>query len=342
MAKRFSTHLKKWLGFLARPVLLFYALPYFMLLLIGGTFAQKYIGLYEATQNVFNSFILWVGFLPLPGGALVLSLILLNLTTYFLLKLQWTKAKFGTSLAHLGVILLLIGGGVTLAMKQEGFIILRHGQSSDTAYDYHKREFVIQGETTRILPFDAITEGMSVDLPSGDRIIFTKRFMNSMFDERRKLRPIEIKKDDEINQAGLIFTFRGKNYSLAEFSRQTMASGIYRFTLRRVSYPLPFSLTMRSLQQDMYPGDAAAKDYETRFSVTEGDTTWKASVAMNEPLRYRGYTLYQASVLTLPGNETASVLNAVRNIGWFFPYIATALIVLGLSFHVWGRRHAKK
>jgi hypothetical protein len=49
---------------------------------------------------------------------------------------------------------------------------------------------------------------------------------------------------------------------------------------------------------------------------------------MNNPLRYAGYTFYQASFE--PGNDKVTILQVVRNPSWLIPYIACSLMTLGL------------
>ena len=49
---------------------------------------------------------------------------------------------------------------------------------------------------------------------------------------------------------------------------------------------------------------------------------------MNNPLRYAGYTFYQASFE--PGNDKVTILQVVRNPSWLIPYIACSVMTLGL------------
>ncbi len=53
-------------------------------------------------------------------------------------------------------------------------------------------------------------------------------------------------------------------------------------------------------------------------------------IYMNNPLRYRGETFYQASFK--PG-DGGTVLQVVRNPGWLLPYIACTLGALGMLIH---------
>jgi len=53
-------------------------------------------------------------------------------------------------------------------------------------------------------------------------------------------------------------------------------------------------------------------------------------IYMNHPLRYGGKTFYQAS---FGKEDTLSVLQVVENPGWLLPYLACALVGLGLLAH---------
>ena len=51
---------------------------------------------------------------------------------------------------------------------------------------------------------------------------------------------------------------------------------------------------------------------------------------MNHPLRHAGETFYQYQFKT---GDTGTVLQVVRNPGWLMPYIACAMVTLGLLLH---------
>jgi hypothetical protein len=50
-------------------------------------------------------------------------------------------------------------------------------------------------------------------------------------------------------------------------------------------------------------------------------------IYMNNPLRYRGETFYQAS---FKQGDTGTVLQVVRNPGWLLPYVACIIGALGM------------
>lgn len=259
-------HFPLWLyRVLQHPQIVFYTLLYFMALLVTGTIAQKYIGLFPATKQFFTAFVVWYGILPLPAGASILTLLFFNLLCHFIAKSRWNIAHLGISLAHLGALLLLLGGGMTLAQKQEGFVLLRKDQPTQNVYAFDR---------------------------------------NGSFD-------FKLNKEKEL-------------------------------LLPETKWQLPFALRLENFKQQYYQGTDIAKAYESDLQVLEDKKTWPVQVAMNEPYRYKNYTFYQSSVLTLPNKEAASIINVVSNPGWLFPYIATAIMFLGLALHAGIKHHGKK
>ena len=74
-------------------------------LLAFGTVAQKWMGLHLALESFFFSWVVWLSFVPLPGGLAVMSFITVNLLFKFLLKSKWSVQKFGINLVHFGVLI---------------------------------------------------------------------------------------------------------------------------------------------------------------------------------------------------------------------------------------------
>ncbi|MDB5478672.1 MAG: ResB family protein [Alphaproteobacteria bacterium] len=325
---------------LQSPRLLSWLLAYFMGVLVIGTIAQKYIGLFQATHLFFNSFIYWLGPLPVPAGASMLALLFINLLCHFITKSRWTMRHIGTTLAHLSVLVLLLGGGVTLFSKKEGFIILRRNEAVQNMYDYHAREFLVvkNGRVIGRHNFAALKDDIIAD---SLKIKIAKTMRNATM-QKEILTELPIKRDDEINQAGLAIAVNGMDIVTTEFLQpqpeRLIGKDHYRFILQRRKSTMPFSLLLQNFKQDYYQGTEIAQNYQSSLLVVEAGREWPVQISMNEPLRYKNYTLYQSSVLTLPNGETASVLNAVDNTGWLFPYIATAMMFTGLVLQLWVRR----
>ena len=122
------TSLGKGLG---RPDILFWTLPYLMILIFVGTIAQKEMGLFAAQKMFFSSFIFfWYG-IPLLGGYSVLTIMTVNLLCKFFFLSPWTRSKLGINITHLSIIILMVGGLLTALTMKEGFVPLREGQTRD-------------------------------------------------------------------------------------------------------------------------------------------------------------------------------------------------------------------
>ena len=93
-----------------------------------------------------------------------------------------------------------------------------------------------------------------------------------------------------------------------------------------------YTIELLDFRHSVYEGTDIPKDYSSRIRLTdpargEERDVW---IRMNEPLRYRGLTYYQAG--TLPA-DAGTVLEVVRNPGFAMPYLACAMVVIGMLIH---------
>ena len=72
---------------------------------------------------------------------------------------------------------------------------------------------------------------------------------------------------------------------------------------------------------------------QLKSDIIENNIPRRVLIQMNEPLRHRGYTFYQASFVE-DGEKETSVLATVKNHGRLFPYISTIVMCIGLLFHM--------
>ena len=112
------------------------------------------------------------------------------------------------------------------------------------------------------------------------------------------------------------FTLDGRRYDLGLRYRKTF---------------LPFSLTLLEFNHDRYPGTNIPRNFSSRVQIehAEKGETQEVMIFMNNPLRYEGFTFYQASFAK---QDTASMFQVVRNPGWLMPYIACTLVSVGLFY----------
>lgn len=115
----------------------------------------------------------------------------------------------------------------------------------------------------------------------------------------------------------------------------------YELSLRYARTPLPYSLTLLDFSHDRYAGTNIPHNFSSRLKIenaTSGESR-EVLIKMNHPLRYEGLTFYQSGFgLDSMGREDrASRLQVVGNAGWLGPYIACALLSLGLLWQFsWG------
>ncbi|MEM7650637.1 MAG: hypothetical protein AAF204_00960, partial [Pseudomonadota bacterium] len=164
---------------LAEADMVFWLMPPLMLLLIAGTLAQRWMGLWPAMDMFFEGFILWAPIfsipIPLPGAYTLLGLLVLNLTLKFLLKSEWKWSKSGIILSHLGALILLIGGLITAMNARESYMYIAEGQEARFIYSYSERELMIfegQEPLTKI-SFDTLTQQNPEGLPFEINILYT-------------------------------------------------------------------------------------------------------------------------------------------------------------------------
>ena len=348
---------------LSRPAMVYYLMPLLMLLLVACTLAQAEIGLYEAHQKYFASFVFFWGPLPLPGGYSLLGLLTFNLLIKFIFYSEWRWRKSGIILAHLGALILLLGGLLTALFAREGYMIIAEGQKSPYVYDYHARELMIfeDDQALYAIPYSDLYIGQHLDdlgLPFDLRIL--SMCENCQISKREELSqgyaPEELQamaqfmalspkpkeKEAEANMSGLTFQIEdsvdfGGVYIVfdgmpkpVEFS----AGGHnYKMIFGKAQRELPFEIELQDFVKTDYPGMQMAKAYHSDVRVLDGGAHWAQRIEMNAPLRYKGYTFYQSS-FDQSGPAEMTILSVVENKGRIFPYLGTFVIAFGLILHL--------
>ena len=344
---------------MAHPDILFWVLPFMILVLIVGTVTQKEIGILAAEQRYFSSYFYVLGFIPLPGGLTLITILFFNLLAKFLFRSEWSWAKSGTILAHFGVLVLILGGGITYATSHEGYVMVGEGKATDTIEDYHQRVFVVK-EGDKIIyeaPFKTLKEGQVITPINTPLSITLAEVCYNCGISRRpeseqegwtspgqfmKLSDKDNDPTDEKNMAGVEFHVTGtgdgdgKYLTFDKFPKppQIDVKGVtYTMAVERAKRHLPFTLLLEEFKQGFHPGTDMARSYQSKLIVKDGEISWPVLIEMNEPFRYRGYTFYQSS-FDISGKTPYTILTAVENKGRIFPYISTIIIALGLILHI--------
>ncbi len=113
----------------------------------------------------------------------------------------------------------------------------------------------------------------------------------------------------------------------------TVGEKTYNLDLRFRRTYKPYSLTLNDFRFDRYVGTQMAKNYSSDLILRDPSqgVDREVRVWMNNPLRYAGDTIYQASFDK--GTERTTTLQVVTNGGWMIPYVSCMLVGLGMLAH---------
>lgn len=348
--------IRRFLLKLANVDYFFWAALWLMFLVVIGTLAQKDQGLYQAQNTYFSTWIFWAGFIPLPSGLPTMGIIFVGLLSQLTFKTPFTSRKIGIAITHLGAFLLLLGGLFTALFSIEGSMMIPEGGSAGYFHDAHKLELAIIN-TTSSSDHDLTTAFGEGHLEAGktlahESVPFKLKILKFCPNSSLKQDPsiadnlliscIPLAKEDTENLAGLEFEIfgsasDGKYYAVEGMPPmqdfQDQKGSIYQIEVRHKRYHLPFEIQLQDFDKKMHAGTEQAKSYRSVISLIDGKINQRAVIQMNEPLRYRGYTLYQSSFIENNGQQI-TVLSVVKNVGRLFPYISSIIICIGLLIHL--------
>jgi hypothetical protein len=106
----------------------------------------------------------------------------------------------------------------------------------------------------------------------------------------------------------------------------------YEIALRHKRTYKPYMIHLIDFAHDRYLGTETPKNFSSQVRLIDPTQNEDREVLiyMNNPLRYRGETFYQAS---FKRGDAATILQVVRNPGWLLPYVACTLGALGMLIH---------
>ncbi|MGB0720081.1 MAG: cytochrome c biogenesis protein ResB [Bdellovibrionales bacterium] len=358
-----NNKIKQILMRLADADMVFWLMPPLIVLLIAGTLAQAWMGLWPALHMFFAAFVIWAGPVPLPGGYTLLGILSLNLTLKFLFKSEWSRRKSGIILTHLGALILLIGGLITAITAREHYMVIPEGHETPFIYDYQQRELQIYKNDMLYytMPFEALKPATTLKDILPFTATITDRFDNIQIikredapdynpdtDYRGMARFMAFRhkapgKDPQSDLTGFTLKIENTNeeqngfYVVFEAMPKpvtiTKGKDTYRLVFGKKQTQLPFSIALIDFQKQSYQGMDMARSYSSDIIVKDHGAQWPVRIEMNKPLRYKGYTFFQSSFEQTPQTE-ATILAVVKNSGWVIPYLGTSILGIGLLLHI--------
>ena len=358
--------MKQIIKILSNPKIFVYTIIWLMVLVVLGTLAQRDIGLYASQQKYFSVNITWLGdIIPVPGGRITMVLMLANLTFMVLFNHNlWKIKKIGVLIVHIGALLLLIGGGLTAIFSSEGNMVIEEGAQSNHVDDYNDMELTIINTSNESLDEYTVFDQPILEkgnILSHENLNFNIEIINYFknceplkrtapagiqFKDMLKnfiLSELKSEKENNQNRPGIIYRItnsRSSNdgiYGIFLGQSVTQTANInnqkYEFIFRRKRTYLPFAIELLDFKKVMHAGTGIAKSYSSEVNLIENGIPRRVLIEMNEPLRHKGYTFFQASFIEgIKGDTT--VLAAVKNYGRLFPYISSIIMSIGLLLHL--------
>jgi len=290
-----------------------------------------------------------------------MAIIFTGLTFKLFFKTKFIISHLGIIITHIGAFLLLLGGIITGYFSFEGNMVIDENETISFIRDYHEVELAITvlGLKTqdKVIVIDQQTlahkSKLSLkELPFEIEVLdfcknckVTRRTNQSTehngFAKIFSLDSIPLAKNDPENQSGIQIQIKNseKDGKYAVFLDMPVKQSLvthnrkYFFQIRKKRTPLPFKIELLNFTKLDYASTSMAKSYQSEVNLIDGKIKQRTVIKMNEPLRYKGYTLYQSSFIQ-DGNKETTVLSVVHNVGRLFPYISSIIMCIGLIIHL--------
>jgi hypothetical protein len=338
-----------------------------MVLVFVATWDQRNLGIWAVQAKYFHSFVVYTSFgsIPvpfLPGGYAVGGLLLANLIAAHIYRfgLKWRKAGIG--LTHFGLIVLLIGELLSGLWQKDYHMRLNEAETKNYAESSRYNELAITDTTNPntdevvVIPEALLARHATVQHPKLPfRVVPKAYYPNSILQRRTDSatgglatigfgttlaaipQPVSYR-DEETNSPSAFIELIAPDQSVGTFLVSTQllmpqefsyGGHTWRITFRAERSYYPFSLTLLKFSHDRYAGTDIPKNFSSklRLKTPDGRDDRDVLIYMNNPLRYSGLTFYQAG---FENNDLTTILQVVRNPSWMLPYVACALMSLGL------------
>ena len=103
---------------------------------------------------------------------------------------------------------------------------------------------------------------------------------------------------------------------------------------------LPFSLKLLKFNISRYEGTNNPMSYDSLVEVNDQNRkkTFTSEIRMNQPLKYGGFTFYQAAFQEEDGKPIASVFAVAKDPGISIKYIGSLILILGIGIQFFAKK----
>lgn len=343
------------------------------LLVFFATLDQTNLGIWGIQQKWFRTFFVLhdVKGYPVPifpGGYFIGGMLFLNLIAAHIQRFKFTPKRMGLLLTHLGLLVLLVGELLTGLLQKEYQLRLDQNETKSFSESPMVNELAVINATDPefddvvAIPEKLLRKGAALQpqqLPF--KVIVKEHYPNASLQMRNQVPnapasmatvglglqvvvtrlPITYRQDER-NLPSAFVELVGPKGSLGTWlvSTQFIEPQTLEFegkTWRMVYRPeriyTPYSISLIKFSHDKYAGTEIPKNFssQVRLLSADGRTDREVLIYMNNPLRFEGLTYYQAGFE--PNSDRTTILQVVKNPGWLLPYVACAMLFVGLILH---------
>ena len=308
--------------------------------------------------------------LPFPGGWTIGALLLLNVVAAHLTRFKLSWKRSGILVLHAGLIVLMLGELCTGLFAIEGNMSIVTGASANYIEHTEHWELAVVDPTdaksddvVTVVPDGMLKKGGLIQHELLPFDVQVDRYMVNSFPPKPakagasnpataglglkemadpKDPGVGVDPDQKVDMPSAYVTLKKKGtdealgaYLVSAYlGPQEVEAGGRKLEveLRPKREYKPYTLQLLAFNHSVYPGTDIPKDFSSKVRLLDKEhgEDREIVIRMNEPLRYRGETFYQAGVM---GSDQGTILQVVKNPGWLLPYIACAMVALGMVIH---------
>ncbi|UYL08426.1 cytochrome c biogenesis protein ResB [Bdellovibrio sp. SKB1291214] len=130
----------------------------------------------------------------------------------------------------------------------------------------------------------------------------------------------------------IIFNGKAHWVLLNDMVKLFTENAVYLLTYGNRRIDVNFNVALKSFAVDRYQGTMRAAAYK---SVVEIPELGEREISMNEPLKYKGLTIYQASFQEENGHPVASIFSVNADPGRAWKYLGSLILSVGVVLLMW-------
>jgi len=312
--------------------------------------------------------------IPLPGAFWVSTVLFINMCCGGIIRARKGWKTIGVLISHFGILFMLVGGAITHFSSERGNLVLKENQTADVAQNYTDYSIdiaeIVDGKIGQIqtigfehldglnpedrrlfklsdMPFDLEIMGFNMNTQPRNVFDVTPRNKEKIVDDFY-LQVLNEDKQAERNLAGCYARPVSKEgesgepfiLTAASFQPKTIngQGRTFFINITKTLWPLPFPVRLDDFRVKFYPGTRRASTFESDVTrILDNGGGVPVGIKMNEPMRYKDYTFYQASWGPEGSKEDSpdhfSVLEVVRDPADQWPKWSLIVVSIGLSIH---------